>query len=416
MIQNLKVTNLTGREIDFDLAAVLESSPVFEKSTQKPNCWEIAYCATVSVGDSVSITPYAFSTSQNYSVGQLQAYAIERAINTLSTETSYLYRCHAAMEWDQRQLRVTLRETAEVGTVFFGRYFQKNNQKEPVQWLVLDRRNGEALLLSRFALHTCGYWQGNPWQAYQDNGKQLIWENSDFRKWLNGEFCQMVFSDEEQTLLLDTQIKTWEDSHEETLHNKIFLLSKEQAESLLLPAGERISAASEFAAFGGAYQWEGKCCWWILPYRDDCTGEIYLQAVLPDGKTQYHSRNVAHRDWYVRPAVRISAETLASLPAEKNQVHTQDITIPLDKDRLYFLRVFLENGKVDRVSVDRETANDCHYQLSAEAAKRLEYLLSGLCGAGDLVQLLRKYFRDHSDCDLVRLMKQNGIPYQSFHF
>ena len=349
---------------------------------------------------------------------EMQRFMVEQTVKTIAAEAAYVYRCEVQMEWDQhKHLNVTLKPfLTEKKTVLLGQYFQKGNQKEPVQWLVLEEKDGQALLLSKFALHTGGYWMGDPWQAYKDDGKKLYWENSQLRKWLNGEFRDMVFTHRERMFLLNTRIQTDPEAEEDCLDNQVFLLSKEQVQNLLPNNLERCTEPTEFAVFGGAHRWEGFCAWWILPRLEGSSGPIYLQAVVPDGKMQYHSRNVAHKDWCLRPAIRISTEILAALPQYKDKAVQKELRIALDDQRLYFLRVFLEDGKMDRISIDVEEAHDSHYELSATAAKRLDFLLAGICGQEDMVKNLRKFFRSKSIYDLLRLMRENGIGYQSFHF
>ena len=419
MLQNLKVHNLTGRNISFDLIQILESVPHFAKTA--PNTWEKSYYATISVSDRVSVEPYDFRTTSSTSPQELRRFAVEVSMDLLSIEASYLYRCSAVIEWNvKRQSMTVFLRPSSNGTrcVQLGRYYGNSNRKEAVNWLVLEETDGEALLLSQHALHTDSYWIAYPDRTSLEDAHVLLWEYSEFRQWLNSDFCRTIFSERETELLLDTVIRTCDGAPEEALHNKIFLLSREQVERLLPTAKERIAKPTVFAVFGGAYQDEGNCCWWILPYRGNHFEPPHPQAVLPDGEIYYHSRNVFHRDFCVRPAIRIRSEVLERLrtgfiPEHKAE---QEFRIPLDGDSLYFLRLFLKDNCIDRASIDKELADDSHYELSAAALKHSHVVLSEALGEGDLVQLLRKYFRNYSDYDLVRLMKQNGIPFRPFHY
>jgi len=418
MLHNVFISDFTGHKKEFDLEEILESSPYFEKTSNAPKVWDMNPYATVTVTNVVAITPHDYQPTGSTSVEEMQRFMVEQTVKTIAAEAAYVHRCEVQMQWNQHNhLHVTLKPfLTPKKTVLMGNYFQKSNEKEPVQWLVLEQKDGEALLLSKFALHTRGYWMGEPWEAYKDNGKKLCWENSELRKWLNGEFRDLVFSHREQMLLLDTRIQTDPEADGECLDNQVFLLSEEQVQNLLPNNLERCAATTEFAAFGGAHRWDGFCAWWILPRVEGSSGPVYLQAVLPNGELQYHSRNVAHKDWCLRPAVRVSTEILATLPKYQDKAAQKELRIALDGQRLHFLRVFLEDGKMDRVSIDVEEAHDSHYELSAAAAKRLDFLLAGIYGHGDMVKNLRKFFQSKSVYDLVRLMNQNGIAYQSFHF
>ena len=74
----------------------------------------------------------------------------------------------------------------EIGEhVMYGSY-----QGEPVEWRVLDKKDGEILLLSEYGLDIL---------PFDDSGSgSIIWENSSIRNWLNNEFYNSTFSKEEQ--------------------------------------------------------------------------------------------------------------------------------------------------------------------------------------------------------------------------
>jgi len=78
-----------------------------------------------------------------------------------------------------------------VGDVIsFGSY--KGN---PISWYVVDKKDGEAMLLCVNALEEC---------RYHNSRKDIVWNESDIRQWLNGEFYNESFDDEEKT-----RIKTY---------------------------------------------------------------------------------------------------------------------------------------------------------------------------------------------------------------
>ena len=73
--------------------------------------------------------------------------------------------------------------------VMYGSY-----QGEPVEWRVLDKKDGEILLLSEYGLDIL---------PFDDSGSgSIIWENSSIRNWLNNEFYNSTFSKEEQENIL----------------------------------------------------------------------------------------------------------------------------------------------------------------------------------------------------------------------
>lgn len=106
----------------------------------------------------------------------------------------------------------------EVGNyVTFGHYYAKYNAKvsnrgsEPIEWIVLeyDAETNRAKLLSRYCLDT-HYFDRYDTSAFATsvNGEYQGWDQSEIRKWLNGEFMRTAFSQEEQDAIATTVVVT----------------------------------------------------------------------------------------------------------------------------------------------------------------------------------------------------------------
>ena len=68
----------------------------------------------------------------------------------------------------------------------FGKYPQdSNDSKSPIEWLVLDVKGNEALLISRYGLDC---------KRYHHERDDITWEDCDLRKWLNCDFLKSAFS------------------------------------------------------------------------------------------------------------------------------------------------------------------------------------------------------------------------------
>ena len=77
-------------------------------------------------------------------------------------------------------------------TITMGRFEQDNNTgngAEAIEWLVLDVRDGKALVISKYGLITSYY------------GKSYAWEASEIRRWLNGAFLNEAFDDAERACI-----------------------------------------------------------------------------------------------------------------------------------------------------------------------------------------------------------------------
>ncbi len=84
----------------------------------------------------------------------------------------------------------------------FGTYEQDNNTDngtEPIKWVVAGYLGSDyTVLLS---------WYGLDAQPYNTKNKEITWENCTLRKWLNKEFYNAAFSEEEKIYVLETQLE-----------------------------------------------------------------------------------------------------------------------------------------------------------------------------------------------------------------
>lgn len=77
--------------------------------------------------------------------------------------------------------------------VLFGSYEQDGNiynGNEPITWIVIDVKESEAILMSKKILDCLPF-------TYC-NGTDVYWEKSFARDWLNNEFYESAFNDEEK--------------------------------------------------------------------------------------------------------------------------------------------------------------------------------------------------------------------------
>ena len=84
-------------------------------------------------------------------------------------------------------------------TIMFGNYIQNSDGEiAPIEWLVLDVKDGKALLLSKYALD-CQKFN----EIYDD---KITWETSTLRIWLNEDFYDNAFSIQEKLLIADSEL------------------------------------------------------------------------------------------------------------------------------------------------------------------------------------------------------------------
>ena len=88
----------------------------------------------------------------------------------------------------------------DMETVKFGSYPQSDESgktKEPIEWIVLDRQEDKSLLLSKYILDC---------KCYYIENKDTTWEKSSLRKWLNNEFYNSAFDDNQRNKIQITHL------------------------------------------------------------------------------------------------------------------------------------------------------------------------------------------------------------------
>ncbi len=110
------------------------------------------------------------------------------------------------------------------GYVLFGAYEQDgdlSNGAEPIEWEVFDTNENGTMLLSRYVLDA---------QPYNDSQKDVSWETSPLRAWLNDDFIENAFTEAEQAYLVSVDLENPDNEQYEVkggsdTRDKVFLLS-----------------------------------------------------------------------------------------------------------------------------------------------------------------------------------------------
>ena len=114
---------------------------------------------------------------------------------------------------------------ASVGDyVIFGSYEQDNdktNGAEVIEWQVLDKKDGKVLILSKYGLDA---------KPYHEEWDGITWESCTLRSWLNEDFYNTAFNDEEQKYIAETYLineanPVYGTDGGNNTYDKVFLLS-----------------------------------------------------------------------------------------------------------------------------------------------------------------------------------------------
>lgn len=196
----------------------------------------------------------------------------------------------------------------EVGDVVkMGRYEQDNetgNGDEEIEWIVIDSKQGKALLVSKYILDQQIYGTKNGTDKIQNQ-----WMNSTLRLWLNNDFYNESFNEQEKKIIMDT-----ETSRQYSVYDKVFILSEEDKREYGLGVAETTTYARNQGVFGlyavGAIGDEG--FYWFRP-SDGLTvvshpSEVLVQTYVEENEEEVVWMDMERDDIGVRPAMWIKTD------------------------------------------------------------------------------------------------------------
>ena len=191
----------------------------------------------------------------------------------------------------------------------FGCYEQDNNPengREPIEWIVLDEKDGKALLLSKYGLDTALY--HNKWE-------NITWEQCSLRSWLNGDFYENSFSIQEQLRILQTDVENSKEQGYKGFGMKggkdtrdyVFLLSYRETFRTYLESNDaRICPITDYVADSLGYESGndyGGGTWWL---RSPGDSQDWVACVDYEGNLS--SCSELDVNILIRPALWISLE------------------------------------------------------------------------------------------------------------
>ncbi len=203
----------------------------------------------------------------------------------------------------------------EGNRVYFGRYEQDNNYangKEPILWRVLEVTEDSVLLLSEYGLES---------KNINDYFVNVTWENCTLRTWLNETFLNTAFTNQEISVILDSNIHTpdneeWGTSGGNDTVDKVFLLSVKEAtnpnygfySNFLERSVSRTVKNTKYARFNDGYvnKTNGNTCWWLR--SPGCDRQFAYFFTNGSGTYSYF---VGRRNDAVRPAIRLKLSDIS---------------------------------------------------------------------------------------------------------
>ena len=222
-------------------------------------------------------------------------------------------------------------------TVVFGNYYydyKYPKDKMPIEWVVLDVRDGRALIISKYALMN---------YPYLDHSGTCTWETSSVRDWLNNDFYKEAFTEEERKVIGLTGLtnadnpKYGTDGGNNTT-DYVFVLSADEAGTYFSSDKERQAKGTTWAynnglalispetgdyssvVFNGAYGYiaDYNCMYWLRTPGADNGAAAFVDekgTVQPGGSYAYYYPNADPKvasplpELGVRPVLWLNADT-----------------------------------------------------------------------------------------------------------
>ncbi len=179
-----------------------------------------------------------------------------------------------------------------VGECFdFGRYPQgANSEVKPITWRVLERNADNLLVIAE---------QGLDCEPYNTDFVSIDWADCTLRRWLNSEFYNKAFNEQERKCIVQTSIVN--DAGPKT-DDRVFLLSVDEAERLFAN-DERCAYPTEYAVENGVFTYNNGCPWWLRS-RGNYGGDFAAYVFTDGGVCGNGGVNIDSRA--VRPAFKIA--------------------------------------------------------------------------------------------------------------
>lgn len=181
---------------------------------------------------------------------------------------------------------------SEDNEVNIGDTISYGNYNGNTEWIVLDKQDGKALLLSKYAIEN---------RPYNIKPTDEVWETCTLRSWLNGEYLTSAFSSEEQARIIESTIINSDNPESgydggDNTNDKVFLLSIDEVNRYFNSDGSRKTTLSSGT----------RCCWWL---RSPGAGGKTAAYVYSDGSVDADSYVCFTEAYAVRPALWINLKS-----------------------------------------------------------------------------------------------------------
>ena len=207
--------------------------------------------------------------------------------------------------------------------VQFGSFEQDGNLEngpEPIEWIALKTEGNHVYLLSKYLLKN---------MSYSAVFGIATWDTSGIREWLNGEFYNKAFTDDERSAIMLTHNDASVNERYpdmpagEDTDDYLFLLSLYEVKEFFPDDNDKYATATEYAVQNGArvlpetgYSW-----WWTRTVGANRTlsTAVHGQYQVVFDVADFYGCNVNNSEGCVRPAMWVDANAYAKLITPQNE-------------------------------------------------------------------------------------------------
>lgn len=189
----------------------------------------------------------------------------------------------------------------------FGSYLPKfceSNKRQSIEWLILDKDSTSMLVISKYAIDK------KSWGTLAVRENQ--WETCNMREWLNSDFYNEAFTNEEKALIQSSSIMPSSNPkfpsavQGHMTNDNLFLLSTAEAEKYFMTSNER--KCLPHPEYYASYAKNGmNVSWWLRTIGGNYNTN-FVTYVKAHGDINYEGGTYSYSNEYVRPAMRIRLE------------------------------------------------------------------------------------------------------------
>lgn len=215
-------------------------------------------------------------------------------------------------------------------TVEIGSYYKKDDSKmSPIVWQVFDVTDDSVYLLSHYIIDCIPFLDQETTYPPLEN----VWGDSYIREWLNNEFYQTAFNEEEKSIICLKKYTFLNHSRyesmrrSETSEDYVSLLTPEQAENICSSV-KLTATATPYAIEKGVFATPNtqSGTWWLMSpgYYSNVPACVDVYGGIRNGSYKNSSANTHFNADYVgvRPVIVISYDDFVEI---YDEIHTEII-------------------------------------------------------------------------------------------